>query len=479
MPEPTRDEIPDVTTFVAKEADRYLATLDAAPVREPAAESVESAFGGPLPEEGDGALSALSELLEEGVPASVRSAGPRFFHWVIGGVTPAAMGAEWVAATIDQCAGAWDASPLAARLESVSVGWLLDLFRLPPTWGGVLTTGATMANFTALAAARSWWAERHGVDVDRDGMAGLPPVPVLAGGYVHPSDVKALGMLGIGRDRVQVFARDTIGRADLGAMEDALRALDGAPSIVICSAGEVNAGDFDPVVPMAELAERYGAWLHVDGAFGLFAALSPRTEHLVAGVERADSVIADGHKWLNVAYDCGFAFLRDPSRLPPVFGGVGAAYLPGVGHRRPNWGWLGPEMSRRSRAIPVWATLRAYGRGGYRAIVERGLDLARHLADRVDREPDLERLADVPLNIVCFRYRPDGLDEGRLNALNAEIGRAILGDGRVYVGTTDYGGRTAFRPTFVNWRTEPADADLLADVILELGERALAGDAHG
>jgi glutamate/tyrosine decarboxylase-like PLP-dependent enzyme len=462
----------------AKEAEGYLDALDAAPVREPAAEAVEAAFGGPLPEDGDGALAALSELVDGGLPASVRSAGPRFFHWVIGGVTPAAMGAEWVATTIDQCAGAWDASPLAARLESVAVAWLLELFDLPPTWGGVLTTGATMANFTSLAAARSWWAERHGVDVDRDGMAGLPAVPVLAGGYVHPSDVKALGMLGIGRDRVQVFARDPIGRVDLEAMEDALRALEGAPAIVICSAGEVNAGDFDPVAPMADLAERYGAWLHVDGAFGLFAALSPRAAHLLEGVERADSVIADGHKWLNVAYDCGFAFLRDASRLAPVFGGVGAAYLPGVGEARPNWGWLGPEMSRRARSIPVWATLRAYGRSGYRAIVERGLDLAQHLAERVDREPDLERLADVPLNIVCFRYRPAGLGDGeRLNAVNAAIGRAILTDGRVYVGTTDHGGRTAFRPTFVSWRTEPPDVDLLADVVLELGERSLADGA--
>jgi glutamate/tyrosine decarboxylase-like PLP-dependent enzyme len=473
MPEPTRDEIPDVTAFFSKEADRYLTALDDAPVREPEVERIDALFGGPLPEQGEGALAALGSLVDDGIPTSVRSAGPRFFHWVIGGVTPAAMGAEWIATTIDQCAGAWDASPLAARLETVSIGWLLDLFGLPPAWGGVLTTGATMANFTALAAARSWWGERHGVDVDRDGMTGLPPVPVLAGGYVHPSDVKALGMLGIGRDQVRVLARDDVGRIDLDGLEAALRSLDGSPAIVIGSAGEVNAGDFDPITPMADLAERYGAWLHVDGAFGLFAAVSPRTSHLVEGIERADSVIADGHKWLYVAYDCGFAFLREPSRLPAVFGGVGAAYLPGVGERRPNWGWLGPEMSRRSRAIPVWATLKAYGRDGYRALVERGLDLARRVADRVDAAPDLERLADVPLNIVCFRYRPEGVGDDELDELNAAIGDAILADGRVYVGTTSYGGRTAFRPTFVNWRTEPADADLLVDVIRELGERAL------
>ena len=172
-------------------------------------------------------------------------------------------------------------------------------------------------------------------------------------------------------------------------------------------------------------------------------------------------------------HECGFAFLKDSSRLAQVFGGTGAAYLPGVGHVRPNWGWLGPEMSRRARSLPVWATLRAYGRSGYRAIVERGLDMAAHLAARVDAAPDFERLADVRLNVVCFRYRPAGLDEGALDALNARIGKDILHDGRVYVGTTVYGGKTAFRPTFVNWRTTAADVDLFFEVVRELGERAL------
>jgi glutamate/tyrosine decarboxylase-like PLP-dependent enzyme len=227
----------------------------------------------------------------------------------------------------------------------------------------------------------------------------------------------------------------------------------------------VNTGDFDPIDRMADLAERYDAWLHVDGAFGLFARLT-RVSKLAAGVERAHSVISDGHKWLNVPYDCGFAFLRDPAPLHSTFGFT-AAYLPG--DELP-----GPEASRRARSIAVWATLRAYGRAGYRAMVERHLELAQRLAKRVDANSDLERLAEVPLNIVCFRFRPEGVDESELDDLNARIGRALLADGRVYVGTTRYEGRVAFRPAIVNWRTTADDVELIADAVVELGQRELA-----
>jgi glutamate/tyrosine decarboxylase-like PLP-dependent enzyme len=272
-----------------------------------------------------------------------------------------------------------------------------------------------------------------------------------------------------------MLSRDAVGRVDLDAMEAALRELSGAPAIVIGSAGEVNAGDFDPLPAMADLAERYGAWFHVDGAFGLFAALSPRTEHLVEGVERADSVIADGHKWLNVPYENGFAFVRDATLLPKVFGS-GAAYLPNIDDPQPNWGYLGPEMSRRARSFPVWATLRAYGREGHRAIVEADLDLARGMGATIDAAPDLERLADVQLNIVCFRYRPDGsVDGAELNALNRRIGEAALMDGRVFFGATQYGGKVAFRPALVNWRTREKDAQLVPQVVRELGAK-LASD---
>jgi glutamate/tyrosine decarboxylase-like PLP-dependent enzyme len=283
--------------------------------------------------------------------------------------------------------------------------------------------------------------------------------------------VKALGMLGVGRDRVRKLARDDVGRVDLEALERELRALGGAPAIVIGSAGEVNAGDFDPLTPMAELAKAHGAWFHVDGAFGLFAAVSPRTRHLVEGVDRADSVIADGHKWLNVPYENGFAFVRDTALLAGVFGS-GAPYLPDIDEPRPNWGYLGPEMSRRARSLPVWATLRAYGREGYRAIVEHDCDLAQALAAVVDAAPDLERLAEVPLNIVSFRYRPTGSEDGpELDDLNRRIGEAALEDGRVFFGSTTYGGRVAFRPAFVNWRSRVEDAELVAQVVREFGAR--------
>jgi glutamate/tyrosine decarboxylase-like PLP-dependent enzyme len=222
---------------------------------------------------------------------------------------------------------------------------------------------------------------------------------------------------------------------------------------------------------MADLAERYGAWLHVDGAFGLFAAISPRTRHLTEGIERAHSVISDAHKWLNVPYDSGFALVRDASLMPGTFA-FGAAYLPSAGVM---YGVLGPEASRRARGLAVWATLRAYGRRGYREMVERHLDLAQRVAARVDASPDLERLAKVPLNIVCFRAHPRGLDdEERLDALNTRIGAALLEDGRVYVGTTRYGGKVAFRPAIVNWRTTERDADLIVEVVRELAARLVA-----
>ena len=461
-----RDELDQALAYAVREATRYLGELDESPVLPAGASDAADALAGALPEDGDGALAALTELVEQGLGAATRSSGPRFFHFVTGGVTPAAQGADWLASTLDQNAFSAVSSPLAVRLESVAIEWLLDLFRLPSSWGGVLTTGATTANFTALAAARRWWAERHGVDVDERGFEGLPAPPIFSSGYVHPSATKALAMLGLGRGSVRVLTEDAAGRLNTDSLERELASLDGAPAILIGNAGDVNTGDFDPIEPMADLAERYGAWLHVDGAFGLFARLTPRASGLATGVERANSVISDGHKWLNVPYDCGFAFLRDPAPLHATFG-FSAAYLPG--DELP-----GPEASRRARSLAVWTTLRAYGRSGYRAMVERHLDLAQRLAERVDASPVLERLADVPLNIVCFRFRPPGADESALDDLNARIGRTLLKDGRVYVGTTRYEGRVAFRPAIVNWRTTAADVELIAAVVVELGERELA-----
>jgi len=471
---PHRDEFAEVLRLVVTEAERYLADVDDSPVRRPGADEIAEAVGGDLPGTGSGAAAALTELLDRRA-GLIASAGPRFFHFVTGGVTPAALGADWLASLVDQNNGDWTGAPLTSQLETVSIRWLLDLFGLPTSWGGVLTTGATMANFVALAAARRWWALRHGADVDQQGLAGLPPVPVFASGYLHPSDTKVLAMLGLGRGRPDKLARDAAGRLDLDALDRELRALGGVPALVIASAGEVNVGDFDPVDTMADLAEEHGAWLHVDGAFGLFAALSSRTRHLVKGIERASSVIADGHKWLNVPYDCGFAFVRDPGLLRPAFG-MDAAYLPSLDDPHPNYFSMGPESSRRARSLAVWATLRAYGREGYREIVERHLDLAQRLAARIDAAPDLERLAGVPLNIVCFRYRPEGVPEDELDDLNRRLSAAVLEDGRVYFGSTVYEGRVAFRPAIVNWRTREEDVALIVEVTRELGARLTASN---
>jgi glutamate/tyrosine decarboxylase-like PLP-dependent enzyme len=390
----------------------------------------------------------------------------------MGGGTPAALGADWLTSAYDQPAFGWASSPFAARLEQIAVDWLRQLFDLPADFGGVLTTGATMANFVGLAAARNWSGERQGVDVDEQGVGTLAAPLILSSGYLHPSAAQAVGMLGFGRGNIRRLARDDVGRLDLGALERELKQA-AAPAIVIANAGEVNAGDFDPIADIADLCERYAAWLHVDGAFGLFARLTPSTRTLTDGVERADSVISDGHKWLNVPYDCGFAFVREMERLPRALN-VGAPYLPSPDDPHPNFGFIAPENSRRARALAVWATLSAYGRAGYREMVERHVRLAQHLAECVDASPELERLADVPLNIVCFRARPPRISEQQLNELNARLGEALRADGRVFVGTTNYAGKTALRPAIVNWRTDIPDIELIVEVVRELTKAELS-----
>ncbi len=465
-----REHIEAILDVVRSEASSYLSTLDTAHVRSGDVDAIAAGFDTPLPEEGKGGLEAVSTLLEHGLDAAIQSSGPRFFHFIVGGATPAALGADWVTSLLDQNPGLWVASPLGGQLEAVSLQWLRDLFDLPDEWGGILTTGATMANYVALDAARRWWASTHGIDVDRDGFQSLPAAPIFSSGYVHASVSKALGMLGLGRSTLRKLSSTNTGTLDLQALERELAALDGAPAIICASAGEVNAGQFDPINEMADLAEKYNAWLHVDGAFGLFARVTPRLARLVSGVERANSVISDGHKWMNVPYDCGFVFLRDPAVLPDLFAS-GAPYLSGLEDPHPNYAFLGPESSQRARGLTLWATLRAYGRSGYRAMVERHLDLAQYLAARIDATEDLERLSDVPLNIVCFRWRPKGLDEERLDDLNTRMGAAVLEDGRVYFGTTVFGGRVAFRPAIVNWRTTERDIDVLLEVVAELAEK--------
>ncbi|MFE9746624.1 pyridoxal phosphate-dependent decarboxylase family protein [Saccharothrix saharensis] len=469
-----REDAAEALGMVARAAGPYLDALPHLPVRDATHAHLVDDLDGPLPDAGDGTIAAVADLLRIGTRAATHSSGPRFFHFVVGGATPAAQAADWVTSLLDQATGLWLTSPLAARAETVVLRWLKELLGLPASHGGVLTPSATAANLTGLACARHWWAGRHGVDVAADGLVGLPPMPVFSSGYVHPSSRKALQLLGLGRDVVRTLTRDDAGRLDVDALDRELSS--SGPAVLIGNAGEVNGGDFDPLDELADLAERHGAWLHVDGAFGLFAAASPRTAGLVRGVERADSVAADAHKWLNVPYDSGMAFVRDPAALDRAFGGWNAAYLPDPDDEFVNYNTRGPESSRRARAFPIWATLRAYGRDGHRAMVERHQDLALRLGRRIGESPDLELLAPITVFIVCFRYRPPGVPEPELDDLNRRLGEALIEDGRVYAGTTVYRGKVALRPAIVNWRTTEEDVDLLASVVRELGSRLLTTD---
>jgi glutamate/tyrosine decarboxylase-like PLP-dependent enzyme len=472
VPDPIQDKdaLADALDVAIRAAQEYLRSLDSARPGPAGMDAAAAAFAPEvrMPERGTGAVSALSELVDRGLPGATASAGPRFFHFVTGGATPAALSADWLASAIDQNSFSWVSSPLGSRVERVAVAWLKDLFKLPAAWGGVITTGATMANFTGLAAGRRWWGLESGRDIDRDGWSGLPAVPVLSSGYIHSSAVKALAMLGIGRESVRRFAADASGRLDLDAFDRALQALNGLPAIVIATAGEVNAGDFDPLADMAEIAHRHHAWLHVDGAFGLFARVSSASAELAAGVENADSVAADGHKWLNVPYDCGFAFVRDPELMHGTFGLTGAPYLPVGTDERPSFGDRGPEASRRARALAVWATLRAYGSTGYQEMIDRHIGLARRVGRQVGAANDLELMAPVRLNVVCFRWAPKGRSDEVADELNRRLGEAVLRDGRVYFGTTVYRGRVGFRPAISNWRTTEADVDMIVKVTREL-----------
>ncbi len=458
----------DPLTAVYQAAGPYLSVLDDLPVLNPDAQRLLDELDGTLPDTGSGAAATIDRLVRIGTAAATQSSGPHFYHFVIGGATPAAMAGDWLTALLDQNCAMRASSALGTRVEDVAIRWLADLLGMPSTWGGALVASATFANFTGLACATHWWGEQQGVDVAASGLAGLPRMPVLSGGYVHASARKALQMLGHGRDSVEVFAADEVGRVDLTRLRERLAEI-GGPAVVIANAGEVNAGDFDPLGALADITSEFGAWLHVDGAFGAFAACSPRSAHLVAGMERAQSVAADAHKWLNVPYESGFTLVAEPARLGRAFGMPGAAYLPDASSAASGYMLFGPESSRRARAIPIWATLAAYGRDGYRLMVERHLDLAQHLACLVDDAPDLERLAEVPLCIVCFRFNPPGVAADALDDLNRRLGQRLLEDGRVFAGTTVYDGKVALRPAMTNWRITERDVAYFVDVVREIG----------
>jgi glutamate/tyrosine decarboxylase-like PLP-dependent enzyme len=347
-----------------------------------------------------------------------------------------------------------DGDSIATTVERETLGLLRALFSLPESFDGAFVTGATQANFVALATARQWAATRLGIDVSEQGLWNVPPIPVL-GGSPHASILKALSMLGMGRKAME-YLPGLPGRmaVDPQALAQRLAALNGAPAIVVASAGEVNTGDFDDLEALAGLCKTYSAWLHVDGAFGLFAACDPTRAHLLRGLEAADSIIADGHKWLNVPYDSGFVFTRHLTLHQQVFK-VTAAYLgdgSDLSHRT-------PEDSRRFRALPAWMTLMAYGKSGYQELVVRCCSLAQQMAQGLEQMPHFELLAPVRLNIVCFTLR------GANPAQRDSFLERLKEDGRVLLTPTFLAGKPAIRAAFVNWSTSEQDIPLILNAL--------------
>ncbi|MFG2225016.1 pyridoxal phosphate-dependent decarboxylase family protein [Streptomyces sp. NPDC048644] len=400
----------------------------------------------PLPEHGGGLRAALEEFAERWEPGLSGGAGPRYLGFVTGGATPAALAGDWLTATADQNSNT-SLDGTGQELERQTVGWLRELFGLSDAHRGTFVSGATMSNTVGLAIAREWLGERLGVSPAEDGVAALGAVRVLSGSP-HSSVAKGLSMLGIGRTAlVQVPVLPGREAVDPVALERALRESEG-PCVVVANAGTVNTVDFDDLRAIAALRERYGFWLHVDAAFGAFAALSPDHAHLVAGLDLADSVCVDLHKWLNVPYDSAVQFTRRQDLQARVFRNT-AAYL-GPSDGAPDLVQLTPENSHRLRALAAWFTLQAYGRDGHREIVERCVSCARALGRAVESSSRLRLLAPVRLNVVCFTSAGEP-DAGRLRALAADLA------GEVFVTPTVYAGVPALRAAFSNWRTGARD----------------------
>jgi glutamate/tyrosine decarboxylase-like PLP-dependent enzyme len=435
----------------ARRAAEYLARLPKRQVA-PRPEAVRrlAALDVPLQQEPHDAQHVLAELDELVTPATMAMAGPRFFGFVIGGSLPAALAANWLAGAWDQNAGMYSVTPGVAHLEQVVLRWLNELFGLPAGTGGAFVTGATMANFTALAAARHAVLERAGWNVEADGLFGAPPVTVIVGEEVHITVLKALGMLGFGRNRVVRVPADAQGRMRASELPPIA-----GPTIVCVQAGNVNSGSFDPIAEVCERARDTGAWVHVDGAFGLWAKASPQYAPLVQGLENADSWSTDAHKWLNVPYDCGIALVRDTAALAAAMA-IQAAYIPAAQAERNPFDYT-PEFSRRARGVEVWAALRSLGRGGVAALIERDCAAAQRFAEHL-KAAGCEILNDVVLNQVLVSFgRPEETER---------VIAAVQAEGTCWVGGTVWQGRTAMRISVCSWATTEADVDLSVAAML-------------
>ena len=436
----------------AERSSRYLTGLaqrNVAPT--PSDVAGLEALGGPLPLGPSDPAEVLAVLDDIGSPATVATAGGRYFGFVIGGSLPAALAANWLAGAWDQNAALQVMSPVAAKLEEIVLGWMVDLFDLPAGSGAGFVTGTTMANFTALAAARSALLQRAGWNVEEDGLFAAPPIQVVVGEEVHVSLLKALSMLGLGRSRVTRVAADSQGRMK----PEALPALN-ERTLVCIQAGNVNSGAFDPAGEICARAHEAGSWVHVDGAFGYWAAASPLYAPLLAGAGAADSWAIDCHKWLNVPYDSAVALVRTPEHLKAAMSQSAAYLTPGSG--REPWHFA-PEASRRARAVELWAALRSLGRSGLRALIEQNCRQARLFAGRL-RQAGFSILNDVVLNQVLVSF---GSEEETRRVI-----AAVQSDGTCWCGGTQWHGHAAMRISVSSWATTDDDVERSVAAMIRL-----------
>jgi glutamate/tyrosine decarboxylase-like PLP-dependent enzyme len=431
-------------------AGSYLDTLEQRPAA--ANVPVDLSHRVELPEQGMGASVALAQFERDYAAWLSGSPGPRYFGFVTGGGTPASLAADWLVSAYDQNTQR-NGDTCAAMIEWQAVDMLRQLLDWPASWTGACVTGATMANFVGMVLARQWVGHQYGRDVAADGLHGLPPVPVFAGS-AHSSTLKALSMAGMGRNVIHALPLQPGREAfDVAALELLLRARGDQPSIVVASAGTVNTVDFDDLAAIAELKQRYRFWLHVDAAFGGVAAASAPRRALMAGIEAADSVTVDAHKWLNVPYDCAIAYTAHLPLQIEVFQNH-SAYLPAPEPIPDHFLHLTPENSRRFRALPLWMGLQAYGREAYAELVERNCEAARYLGELIAADARFHLAAPVHLNVVCFA--PTGADARAIAALQ----KAMHQDGTAYMSPSVLHGMPILRAAICNWRTTKADIDL-------------------
>lgn len=463
-----RTNYKEVLERTADIANSFVEGLDNRQVGRPVdLEPLRCALGGDLPIEGEDAIRIVTELATAGDSAIVATAGPRYFGFVVGGALPVAVAADWLTSIWDQNAAFARLSPLASLVEQIAGDWLLDLFGLPREMSFGFVTGGTMANFTAIAAARHALFAEAGWNVETQGLIGAPKVTVIASDESHVSIFASLQMLGMGSEQTLRVATDDQGRMRVDQLESVLATVT-TPFLVCAQAGNVNTGAFDPIEEIAQCVRSKSGWLHIDGAFGVWAAASPEHVELVKGLGLANSVAVDCHKWLNVPYDCGVVFVRDAFSHRSAMS-LHAPYYATAVVERDNCDWV-PEASRRARGLTVYAALRGLGRKGLAALVSRCCKLALRMRDRLSSNSDLEILNDVVLNQVLVRFiDPSGVSNDKFTE---DVIRRVQNDGTCWLGGTSWHGMNAMRISVSNWSTTESDIDASADAILRCAAAA-------